>query len=1107
MNGSFFCNIGTDRKFKKMNRLVVIVFLIFTACSSKKEQHQELEGPLFELISPEETKVLFSNDLIENNANNSFKYEYFYNGGGVSIGDINNDGLSDIYFTGNMVPDKLYLNKGDLIFEDITDQAIKSGNEGWHTGTTMADVNGDGWLDIYVCRAGYKGGTDVKANLLYINNGDLTFTESAKKYGLADTLLSTQASFFDYDLDGDLDVYVVNIPNQMFSYTNQQYFDLFKSRKNQSDHFYKNDNGKFVDFSYPTRINNHAFGLGISVSDIDNDGYPDIYVSNDYEVRDYLFMNRNGVFIEELQQRTKHTSNFGMGTDAADFNNDGDIDIIEMDMAYPTHVRSKRNMETMSSKKFWNNVKNGNHFQYMVNSLQLNNGDATFSEMGQLAGVSKTDWSWGTLFADFDNDGLKDIVITNGHKRDLTDQDFQQELREKIKEKGQLSIDEVFSFAPETKVNNFIFRNSGNLTFDNSTQDWGFDKEVNSNGIAYGDLDNDGDLDLVINNLGEVASIYENKNNGTQNYLSIELKGHLKNTLAIGSRVSIYFEGKKQVQELFMTRGYQSSVDNKLVFGLGQTNIIDKVEVRWPNQKMTIFENVDANQQLIIDYTISDFIIPNQAETEPIFKEVTDAIQIDYAHQENPFNDFDRELLLPHILSRQGPCIAVGDINNDGLDDLFLGGAKALAASLFYQTPNGQFLQTNVPDFLKDKESEDLGALFVDVDNDNDLDLYVTSGGNDCDEKDRALQDRLYVNDGTGRFTKSIQALPKMITSTKVVRAADFDNDGDQDLFIGGRLVPGKYPFASRSYLLENNEGEFTDVTKKYSEDLMFPGMVTGAVFEDINGDGKIDLTLVGEWMGFTSFMNRATHFEKQNVLKASEGLWFSLLATDIDKDGDVDFIAGNLGANSKFKASKEKPLNIYGHDFDNNGSLDIVLSSYEGSINYPLRGKECSSEQMPFIKDKFPTYKDFAEADMNQLYGDKMDKALHLTASTLHSCIFINDGQGNFEMKYLPNEAQLSPIMGIQVDDINKDGNLDILGVGNMHGAEVETVRYDAGRGVCLLGDSKGNFQSISPKESGFMDWENSKALAKIKIGEQQAYLIGVNNDKVKIFTKVKTE
>lgn len=1045
------------------------------------------------MLSVEKTNVNFSNVISEDETINYFVYEYFYNGGGVSLGDINNDGLIDIYFTGNMVSDKLYLNKGNMVFEDITETAIKSGQDGWHSGTTMADVNGDGFLDIYVCRSGYIGGSDVKSNLLYINNGDLTFTEQAKEFGLADTSLSTQAAFFDYDLDGDLDVYVMNYPKKLFSFSKEELVELYKNHKNESDHFYKNENGKFVDASFESHINNHSFGLGLSVGDVNNDGYPDMYVSNDYEMKDFLFINRNGVFSEEINQRTKHISYFGMGTDIADFNNDGDMDIIEMDMAYPTHNKSKRNMASMSSDKFWGIVSSGNHFQYMVNTLQLNNGNGTYSEIGQLAKVAKTDWSWAALFADFDMDGNKDLVVTNGFNRDVTDRDFQNKLEDKIEEKGKLKIDEVFQFVTSTKVSNYIFKNKGDLSFKDYSKEWGFDKEVNSNGIAYADLDNDGDLDLVVNNLGETSSIYENQTNESKNYLTVKLKGTSQNQFAIGAKVTVETDEKTQVQELFLTRGFQSSVAPQLTFGLGVEANIKRIEVRWPDKKISEILNVEPNQVLSIDYNSSSFVNDKVKENALMFESLQSDIGLDYKHDENFFNDFDRELLLPHILSRQGPGIAVGDVNGDGLSDVYFGGAKESSGAIYVQNAEGKFTMANNKVFENDKMSEDLDALFLDVDNDKDLDLYVTSGGNDYNENDKNLQDRLYLNDGKGSFSKT--ELPKMYTSTKVVKSADIDGDGDLDLFVGGRLVPGKYPFPTSSYVLINENGKYIDKSDEYLKENQTMGMVTDAEIVDINKDGKIDIAVVGEWMGLTIFINKGGFFEKLPEVSSTKGLWYSIEAGDFDNDGDVDFVAGNLGTNSKFKASEEKPFNIYGHDFDENGKVDIVLSSFEGDKHFPVRGKECSTQQMPFISEKFPTYKEFAEAEMESVYGDKLNEALHLEVTGLYSSVFLNDGLGNFTINHLPKMAQISPIQDMIVEDVNNDGNLDIIAAGNMYGAEVETVRYDAGRGICLIGNGKGDFTPLTPKESGLFVWNNVKSVDKLSIKNIPVYIFGVNN------------
>jgi len=1089
-----------------MNRFLLIgVFLCFFSCEKDQSNtsNQKNELPVFSLLKPSDTKISFANHISENDIHNAFKYEYFYNGGGVSVGDINNDGLPDIYFTGNLVDDKLFLNKGNLEFEDITEKALGSRPKGWHTGTTFADVNGDGLLDIYVCKGGDKKNFKDQSNLLYINNGNLTFTEQAEKYGLDDANNSTQAAFFDYDLDGDLDAYVMNIPNELYQYSMKEYRAMFEANENVSDHFYKNENGTFVEISKQLGINNHAFGLGLCVSDIDNNGYPDIYVANDYEDRDYLFMNNNGTFTEDLKRRTRHISNFGMGLDIADFNNDGHQDIMELDMAYPSHIRSKRNMASMSIEKFWNTVARGNYYQYMSNSLQLNNGNGTFSEIALLAKISKTDWSWAALFADFDNDGLKDLVITNGQLRDLKDRDFQDQLKSEIDKKGSLSLDEVYSFVPSSLQSNYAFKNNGDLTFKDTTKDWGFDRQINSNGLAYADLDNDGDLDLIVSNLNENASIYRNNTNSNKNYIAFNLQGNMDNTFAYGAKIRIHTTTGIQTQEISPTRGYLSSVDTKLNFGLDNLSSIKKADIIWPDGKITTLKKLKINQTHKIEYGKSSFNTLDVKKDQPLFKDISRAKPINYIHSENEFNDWDREILIPYALSSQGPIITVGDINNDQLDDVFIGGSSGNLSQIMCQTSNGEFKTLVKNPFEGDILSEDIGALFFDADNDGDTDLYVCSGGNDFNKDADALQDRLYINDGKGNLEKDNTALPKMISSTKIVTSGDIDNDGDLDLFIGGRLTPGEYPKASRSFVLRNDNGIFTDITNEMSESLLRPGMITGAEFTDVNNDNNLDLVLIGEWMGFTTFINNGETFTKQDIDISSEGIWFSLASGDIDNDGDIDFVAGNLGANSKFKASIEKPFNIYGNDFDDNGSYDLVLSVFEGDKNYPVRGKECSSQQVPSLSEKFPTYKRFAESDMKQLYGSKLEEGLHLTARHLKSSIFINDGLGNFTIKDLPNEAQFSPIMGILLEDVNNDNNLDIIAAGNLYEAEVETVRYDAGRGVCLLGDGNVNFKALSPETSGFFAWNNVKSMTKVNFIDRKGYILGINKNYPQIFVK----
>ena len=892
-----------------------------------------------------------------------------------------------------------------------------------------------------------------------------------------------------FDLDGDLDCYLLNT-------IKRDRITSSSSNGNQSDLFYENINGHFVDRTNEVGVWNLSNGLGIGASDFNLDGRPDLYVSNDFETKDFLLINKHNKFKEETKKRLKHLSYYGMGLDIADINNDGLQDILVLDMGYDDHVKSKENMPPMSSSRFSRNLRNGNHYQYMQNTLQLNNGNGTFSEIGQLAGLAKTEWSWSPLFADFDNDGYNDLLITNGIDKEMMNQD----LWKRTRSKGVEDYFRALAELPKTRSQNRLFRNNGDLTFENVSSDWGFKSKINSNGAAYADLDNDGDLDLIINNSDTLSSIFENRQKNTNNYLDLQFEGPDQNKFAIGTKATIYSSSGLQVKELFPVRGFQSSVSYRLHFGLGEVVHVDSVQVIWPDNSSFVLKNIASNQLLKINYSISPkYNLSSSKKHKQLFNDNNLNQLVEYQHQENDFDDFDRELLLPHKYSQLGPTLTVGDVNADGREDLFIGSPRGQKSELFIQISDGSFITKRSEPFENDAFFEDVGSTFFDFDGDGDLDLYVASGGNDCVYQDSSLQDRLYVNDGFGNFERNKELLPSMLTSTKIVLPMDFDNDGDEDLFIGGRIVPGRFPESPRSYILENRNGQFVDVTLTVCPEISTIGMITGASFEDINRDKKKDLIVIGEWMSLTTFINKKGTFRLQEADIATEGLWHSLTAADIDNDGDIDFIAGNLGINSKFNSSLEHPFQVYGNDFDNNGTLDIILSSYQDTTNYPVRGKECTSQQIPSINDRYKTFHDFASATTEEIFGNKLEEGNNLTARTLSSSVFINNGRGKFTIQHLPNEAQFAPIQAIDVKDFNKDGFLDLLCIGNLYGTEVETSRYDAGRGVCLFGDGTGSFIAQSPLESGFYCQDNVKSMTPIIINGKTVYIFGINNGKVK--------
>ncbi|MCF6180887.1 VCBS repeat-containing protein [Lutibacter sp.] len=1082
--------------------ILLILFSFFVACNSSEPSSKRT---LFVSELPEQTGVDFTNIVTESDSLNYFKFPYIYMGGGVSIGDINNDGLQDIFFTSNQNTNKLYLNKGHLKFEDITAKANLAGNKLWNTGVTMIDINNDGFLDIYVSVSGL---TQNRKNQLYINNGDLTFTEEAEKYGIADNGNSTQASFIDYDHDGDLDLYVANYPPNKTSAP-----IVFYKRKmdnptlEESDHLYRNNgNNTFTDVTKEAGILNFGLALSVSIGDFNQDGWPDIYVSNDFTSPDYFYINtKDGHFKEMAKESFKHITLYGMGSDVGDYNNDGWLDMVQLDMTAADNRRLKANMSGMNLESFWEIVNDGMHYQYMQNSLQLNRGldakgNLMFSETSRIAGISSTDWSWSALFADLDNDGWKDIYVTNGSRRDVNNTDYFKQLQKKSRFL-KLSMDDIKNI-PSEKIENYAFKNNRDLTFTDVSKKWGLNLKGFSNGMAYGDLDNDGDLDIVINNIDSIATIYKNRDNETNknHYLRFKLNGPKSNLNGLGTKIKIQNKSKIQFQELYLTRGFQSSVEPFIHFGLGNLEKVDSVSVVWPDGKSQLLTNLKTDKVYILNYKEA---VENQSKatkkTTKLFRNITAENLISFTHQEVKSDDYLKQPLLPYSFSNLGPKMAKADVNNDGLDDIFIGNGSGFASALFLQQTNGTFKLAINKAFDEDKKFEDMGAAFFDADGDGDQDLYVVSGSYEFNINSPYLQDRLYLNNGKGTFTKS-NNLPIVNTSGSVVKPADFDNDGDVDLFVGGRVVPGKYPLPAKSYILQNNgKGIFTDVTEKVAPQYTKLGMVTDAIWTDYNNDKKLDLIVIGDWMPISIFENNGNKFvnkTKEANLQNSTGWWSSIAQGDFDKDGDMDYIVGNLGLNYKSKATIKEPFEVYAKDFDNNGSLDIVLSYYNEGKLYPVRGRSCSSQQNSEVAKKFPSYNQFSVADVTEVYGkDELKNALHYQAKNFASGYLENLGNGKFKFKKLPNLAQLSSINKTLVNDYDGDGNLDCVIAGNLYESEIETPRNDSSIGLFLKGDGKGHFKAISREKSGFYAPGDVKDMISIKTKDNKKYIITSSN------------
>lgn len=1112
------------------------LFFLFISCHGK--------NPLFHLVSSDHSAIHFNNQIIENDSINPIDVTNIYNGGGAGVGDFNNDGLQDIYFTGNKVSNKLYINKGNFKFQDVTNEAKVTGDGRWCRGISVVDINSDGWLDMYVC-ASMSADPDKRKNLLYINegadkNGVPHFKEMAAEYGLNDTTHSTMAAFFDYDNDGDLDMYLVvneiNKNNNPATFhpkiTDGSFYSTGRLYQNNFNTALKHP--VFTNVSRQAGITIEGYGHSVNIADFNKDGWKDIFVTNDFNSNDLLYINNhNGTFTDKAGSYFKHTSANGMGQDVIDINNDGLSDVVELDMNPEDNYRKKMMMNAISYQNYQNSDYFGYQYQYVRNTLQLNEGprvnqkdsigDPVFSDVGYFAGIAETDWSWTPVVQDFDNDGNRDIIITNGFPRDITDHDF---ITFRQHSYSVASKEFTLSQIPQVKLHNYAFHNNGNVTFANVTDNWGLTTPSFSNGAAYADFDNDGDMDMVVNNINDEAFVYENTlMNGkdtSQHYLTINLKGDSLNKNGLGTWIELYYGGKQQAYEQSPYRGYLSTIDIRPHFGLGAVSKVDSVVIKWPGYKKQVLQNVAANQTLTVNIASAKQAYSwrtNDFAPNTLFTEITDSLGIHYRHQQKDFVDFNIQKLLPHKFSEYGPALAAGDIDGNGLDDIIAGGSVSYSPTALLQQKNGSFLQKNI--LLKadaeSKKGDDRGVALFDADGDGDLDMYIASGGYESTPNSSRYRDILYINDGKGSFSIDSAALPENLTSKSCVRVADFDNDGDLDLFIAGRVEPGNYPKPVSSFIYRNDTKKgvikFTDVSASIAKSLGNIGLVCDAVWTDFDNDGWEDLVLAGEWMPLTFIKNNKGIFENitaSSNLSGKKGWWTSIVPGDFDNDGDIDYIAGNLGLNSFFKADNQFPASIYAKDFDSNGSYDAIPTLYlptsqqdTAKHEYTVHTRDDMTKQINFFKSKFQNYKSFATATFPQMFSnDEMKGALKLQANYFSNSYIRNDGNGKFTITPLPLNTQYSCMNGMTAEDFDGDGNLDLLMVGNDYGTDVSVGRYDACNGLMLKGDGKGDFVPLSIMQSGWYVPGDAKALVKLR-GTNGKCLLAASQNKsnLKVF------